>query len=975
MDHGNDILELIPKKQLTETQRSLQRRVRPQNGGLALFYRFLREPNSLEEINWDQVQDGAALWRDNGTVVTNWAPKISKHLRYVLFDIDFDLTFIIVGQTDDAVAETFTFLWSLDYKGCDDSNIYSIWDHRFDFDALSADQLARILDANRGRTYNLQYGTWNKEQSEILASRSYYLKLQISYEFIFADGGTAFIDALERRSTSFGYLEIACTGKSKIMSNFNWARLFKLDRCFEELRVAYLGKRSLLLPFSMKVKSLVYAIKDEHLEPKSFESLDIATKDLTLKMWMEGLSEEPAPELPISLLKRAAELGHFERFQFSLRFDYDVATVEVEEITDAIIHFIKSNPKLTTLVLGNDDEGSLYWCCHLQYIFYVIEDHPSLRSIKVDSRRWNDSTFSWLERLLTRNRNVTVSDYYDKIISNGSNIDHFYAVNRLAVPEVTRSFFPANEMGQKDNILDLIPNIQLSAGQRSLQQAMVSFCDEDAYVYMYRLRREPSYLEDIKWKSFRDGVAILRDNDTVIAPRVAYQLDNERFVSFGMNIGEGSSSFTIFGKTDRAVAETATFFWSLKNADSSVGWLCVEAQNDDFDFAALQAGQLARILDANPERTFDIQTGNWTTEQSEVLASRSFPLKVKISGTFAFQDEGTAFVDELQRRQTPFGRLDIECDDETKPFSFANWERFLKLDVTFEELRIGYLEEGLTYLPFYMKTESLEYAIKDDHLELEKIASLDIVTRDLALKMKLDDTEEDWTQLPISFLNRVAELGHFEKFQFSVVLDYEVETDEIESIADAFMNAVNRNRNLATLTLGDAEDDSFWDWGHNLQRIFKEIEKHPSLRTFRVKCIDWDDSTFQRLKDLLSQNRQITVTDIFDDKIISGDIAIDKLYALNRFFNGSKQLFKEKPIEQSLLVTAALTQSALTDFQYISLLMSDHTDVLSDFIIGVCQDEAATGLSLENEHTASSIASYQATRRPKRKRRFSRRQA
>ena len=49
----------------------------------------------------------------------------------------------------------------------------------------------------------------------------------------------------------------------------------------------------------------------------------------------------------------------------------------------------------------------------------------------------------------------------------------------------------------------------------------------------------------------------------------------------------------------------------------------------------------------------------------------------------------------------------------------------------------------------------------------ENFDSLEIVAKDLTTKIYLDDSE-DCDVLLISFLNRIADLGHFEKFNFAI---------------------------------------------------------------------------------------------------------------------------------------------------------------------------------------------------------------
>ncbi|GAX17691.1 hypothetical protein FisN_10Lu411 [Fistulifera solaris] len=121
--------------------------------------------------------------------------------------------------------------------------------------------------------------------------------------------------------------------------------------------------------------------------------------------------------------------------------------------------------------------------------------------------------------------------------------------------------------------------------------------------------------------------------------------------------------FAIYGTSDAAIAETATWFWSLphfkgrKKAGLEIGY-CRFDGVPSFDFAALQPEQLARILDANPQRMITIDEGTWTVQQAVVLATRSYPLRLTFGrkiGDFNFVDNGTAFVEALAKRKSLFG--------------------------------------------------------------------------------------------------------------------------------------------------------------------------------------------------------------------------------------------------------------------------------------------------------------------------------
>ncbi len=64
---------------------------------------------------------------------------------------------------------------------------------------------------------------------------------------------------------------------------------------------------------------------------------------------------------------------------------------------------------------------------------------------------------------------------------------------------------------------------------------------------------------------------------------------------------------------------------------------------------------------------------------------------------------------------------------------------------------------------------------------------------------------------------------------------------------------------------------------------------------------------------------------------------IDKLYLLNRFYHGSETLVKESPTLRPLLVATSLVDSVC--IKHTALLLSNHADMLCEFLNGLDVDE------------------------------------
>ena len=353
--------------------------------------------------------------------------------------------YVIYGKTTAAIAETATFFWSLQHSGniclkIDSSascRLYNRFDSSrwFDCAALSPEQLAQILDSNLTRHYAIRYGSWTAEQSVILATRPYPLHLSLtsygssSRDFDFQDGGTAFGDALENRTSSFGTLGDA---GNNVLRIFTLRRLFHLDK-FDKLAIDSLAREDALLSLSAKAKAMSCEVCASSIQSEDFSSVDILTKDLCFRIHLEEVANWY--EKPVSFLNRVAELGHLERLEFSAfwynAYEKQIQPAEIARVTDAIIRVIHSNPHLIDL-----DLSRIPWLmkCYpqLEIVLVALEGHTGLRTFVVNSNYIAEyQLFSWLERLLSRNRNIEVLNIAGKRLTNGTTIDTLYSINRV----------------------------------------------------------------------------------------------------------------------------------------------------------------------------------------------------------------------------------------------------------------------------------------------------------------------------------------------------------------------------------------------------------------------------------------------------------------------------------------------------------------------------------------------------------------
>jgi hypothetical protein len=494
----------------------------------------------------------------------------------------------------------------------------------------------------------------------------------------------------------------------------------------------------------------------------------------------------------------------------------------------------------------------------------------------------------------------------------------------------------------KERLLELIPEDQLSLAQKEFRKDLF----DEIEVPIFQFSREPKHLGDPK--HFGDLLHIIlvrqpiiwRDNETfLLLYNVSYYRFQMKHRSLYFTIDDQVYG-AICGKTDEAIAETATFFWSLDYGGAALyvqdifqHGLCAGEVRGNFDFAAFRPQQLIRILESNPTRKLVLRVGSWSLEQAKILATRTFPLNLEIIsgdhgdlGNTANKDEdGTEFFNSLEERRSPFGSLAIGGGFyHSTRMNRVNFERLTQLDWIIDKLRIYSIDPEIVLLPFSAKVNALSYGVIDSHIQPNDFEALTIVTNDLDLWFysQKEDNLSDWL---IAFFDRVAQLGHFVRLGISI-RSYE-RVHDMESCVQALTGAIKSNPNLRYLKMYGF--DQRFQHAPHWESLYHAIGEHQQLRTITL-----DDNEYKKtcqdfylaLERLLSCNRNVTVIKR-DGKKFTNETSIDQLYALNNFFNGSLSLTEESVELRPVLFAVAL-EKASASFQYTGLLLSQHTDVL-----------------------------------------------
>jgi hypothetical protein len=454
----------------------------------------------------------------------------------------------------------------------------------------------------------------------------------------------------------------------------------------------------------------------------------------------------------------------------------------------------------------------------------------------------------------------------------------------------------------------------------------VATWDDGKVLHTYKLLRTPvNWGEIIQYGNA--AMAIWRDNGTLtyIAPcngDTHFPESNESKPSLWFYLNHLKLDIT--GNTEKDVAETAAFFLQLEEPTGQTSILDITGHTpDDFDFRAVDVQCLAHIFEVAPLRCVRFCCLTLSAEQSRVLATRPHAVELAFCGCL-FDDHGDAFVDALLSRQSLFGSLEIEDND---LLSDNNLKRLLQADVL-NYLGLPSLKNELLFLPLPARVDSLDYRMSSKSLMEDDFQHAFIAAKKLSLVID-HDGQQFPTEALISFLQRVAALGHFVSLRFLVIMPNRFIAIPV-CIAHELIHATLANPNLEVLDLSFCN----WDWEPHFEILFEGIKDHKQLCSLHLcarKPATSFGSDFCHLRKLLSVNRKIIVWDERENPFSDGS-SIDALYELNRFYRGSAGLVAESPAERQLLLASALMENAADNLQCSALLLFDHLDVLFDLL-------------------------------------------
>ncbi|GAX18840.1 hypothetical protein FisN_26Hu142 [Fistulifera solaris] len=639
-------------------------------------------------------------------------------------------------------------------------------------------------------------------------------------------------------------------------------------------------------------------------------TFDIKAKKLSLTIQKEGLS------FPIdgmnSLMRHVAKVDHLKELKLYLIIQSEgdrepvfVPDCFVEELMKAVF----ANPHLQVLDVDMHTSCDLVdWKPHMECLLQALKDHKGLRTLKISVFDFDfGSNFQLLREFLSAKRDATVLDrrFYGRIIRG-----------RVVCVQSLLSGFTKTCRGATIG--------PIVAGSNCLDASCLARWDEGGEAPTYKLQRDPVELEE--FKQYNHGVVIWRENDTLtfIAPynNDSYASDDS-LRSLSLEFYALHLTLHIVGETEAAVTETAEYFLSFETLTDEPSTLEVSGDSFGVNLSTISALCFKRMLEMDPLRVLEFQQVTFSAEQSMLLATYATRLRLE---QCMFEDEGTAFVDALESRQSAFSLLRMEG---AIPFNEDNLKRLFEVEVI-DRLDFPYNEGNeISCQVFSAKVNSLVLYIYFTPSMVIDLASVNITAKKLTLDLDVEDCETFPAEPILSLFRRFSAFKHFEEIRIDMSVS-DFDTEIIPScVAYALANVIVFNTDLQILEL-----NGHTNWDEHVATLLHALKHHKGIRALELRIFDEDIAfgvDFIHLRELLFCNRDITVFD-GGGEIITDGCFIDALYSLNRFFRGSEGLVVEAAVSRVLLVPTALAEAASNDFQKSALLLAHHVDVLFELI-------------------------------------------
>ncbi len=336
-----------------------------------------------------------------------------RRVYFIYCDSGISRSFSFTSPNDKTLAQTVTYFMKWGEMDFPKINEFEISAPRgtFDFRAAGSPCLARLLQLSLPRKLKLINLQLSVEQSIILATRPYPIKLALSGGR-FEDDGSAFTKCVKKRKASFGSFVVF--KKMPVLSKRSMCRLLQAE-CIDVFKIYDLS--GTIAPLFSGAKSVIYSGSIADLDT-DLEQFNIATRNLSLTLDARPRRTFPVMPVPrtfpaepvIAFLRRLAQYCHL--IELKIKFCPFCNLDIPDAITRELFGTVLANVDLQILDLVG-------WFCYIQLtkeqfteLFECVKVHNSLRTLRInvhDKEGTFGPSFIYLRRLLSCNRKLVAT--------------------------------------------------------------------------------------------------------------------------------------------------------------------------------------------------------------------------------------------------------------------------------------------------------------------------------------------------------------------------------------------------------------------------------------------------------------------------------------------------------------------------------------------------------------------------------------
>lgn len=174
-------------------------------------------------------------------------------------------------------------------------------------------------------------------------------------------------------------------------------------------------------------KSISFRVSGNEVFDTEVSSLTIAVSDLSVDV--DVLIKGHPVQFVTSFFRQVSNSNNNQLAKLRWNYQQLLEGPVTDPVARPFVEAVGANQNLKALELPN----TVHWAAHIEALFGVMENHRSMRIVKLDRYPVQaDPQYAWLKRLLRRNWHIVVKDENDMLITDGGSvIRRQYLFNRF----------------------------------------------------------------------------------------------------------------------------------------------------------------------------------------------------------------------------------------------------------------------------------------------------------------------------------------------------------------------------------------------------------------------------------------------------------------------------------------------------------------------------------------------------------------